>query len=106
MQARWIIGAACAMAALIALGGCEMFVTPPANLAESHGEECVVLTTALEKIANDWRTNPGGPRLQIDAYAISAERIESDYESSLTGLFPAKNARPIDVADCGTPRRR
>ena len=62
-----------------------------------------MLTTALEKIANDWRTNPGGHRLQIDAYAISAERIDSDYASKQSGLLPPKNARPIDVADCGTP---
>jgi hypothetical protein len=102
MFLRWMIAAG-ATAALTALGGCEMLVTPPPNLSVASGEECVVLTAALDQLANDWRTNPGKGVLQIDAYAISAERIDGDAESSLSGLFPAKNARPIDVADCGTP---
>jgi hypothetical protein len=102
MHYRLPICAASATAALLVLGGCEMFVTSPPNLSDASGEECVVLTTAVEKIADDWRTNPGGHTLQLDAYAISADRIDRDYDSKVSGLLPPKNARPIDVADCGT----
>jgi hypothetical protein len=102
MRLRWTIAAG-AVAALMTLGGCEMFVTAPPNLATANGEECVVLTAALDQLANDWRTNPRKGILQIDAFAISAARIDSDSESKLTGLLPAKNAPPIDVANCGTP---
>ena len=102
MLFRWMIVAG-ATAALMALGGCEVLVTPPPNLSSASGEECVVLTAALDQLANDWRTNPSRDKLQIDAYAISADRIDSDNESKLSGLLPAKNAAPIDVAGCGTP---
>ena len=101
MFCRWMIAAGVA-AALMALFGCEVFVTAPPNLSSANGEECLVLSAALDELANDWRTNPSKNKLQIDAYAISADRIDSDYQSNVTGLLPAENARPIDISDCGT----
>ena len=103
MRGEWIVGAAAATASLLALGGCGLFGSAPANLTDASGEECVVLATALGKITDDWRSNPGGRTLRIDAYAISAGGIDSDYDSRLSGLLPPKDAKPIDVADCGTP---
>jgi len=103
MRERWLAGAAGAMAALFSLGGCAWFEPGPANLASASGEECMVLTTALEKIASDWRTNPANDKLQIDAYAISADRIDRDYNSQLPGLLPPKGVRPVAFIACGTP---
>jgi hypothetical protein len=103
MHERWVAGAAAAMAALLSLGGCAWFGFGPADIASPSGEECVVLTTALDKVAGDWRTNPSKDRLQLDAYAISADRIDGNFESGLSGLLPPRGARTADIMGCGTP---
>jgi hypothetical protein len=92
-----------ATAVLLSLGGCAWFESGPANVTSASDEECLVLTTALDKLAHDWRTNPGRDSLVIDTYAISADRIDGDYESKLSGLLPPKGVRAIDIGNCGTP---
>jgi hypothetical protein len=102
MLDRWTIGLVVATAALFVLGGCAWFEPGPTDFPSATGEECTVLTTALEKIVDDWRTNPRRRILEVDTYAISADFIDNDYESRLTGLLPPKGAQPIDVSNCGT----
>ncbi len=101
MRVRWMIVVGMT-AALPFLGGCAWFETGPVTVANASREECVVLTTALEKIAEDWRTNPGKNRIRIDAFAISADRIDSNFESGLTGLLPPTGVRPVEIVNCGT----
>jgi hypothetical protein len=103
MHERWLAGTAGAMATLLSLAGCAWFESGPANLTVASSEECNVLTTALDKLAGDWRTNPAKDKLQVDAYAISADRIDSDYDSRLSGFLPPKGVRPVNFVDCGTP---
>ncbi len=99
---RWTMVAG-ATALLLSLGGCAWVQSGLSIVAGSSNEECLVLTTALDKLSNDWRTNPGNESLVIDTYAISADRIDSDYGSKLSGLLPPKGVQPIDVGNCGTP---
>jgi hypothetical protein len=102
MVVRCVTGAAAAMMTLFVLSGCAWFETLPTNLTTASGDECLVLTTALEKIADDWRTDPRHRPLKMDTYAISADRIDGDYLSRLTGLLPPKGAAPVDIGECGT----
>jgi hypothetical protein len=102
MLFRWMIVAS-ATAALFSLGGCAWFGSGPANIAGASDEECLVLTAALDKLSHDWRTNPGRDDLAVDTFAISADRIDSDYDSKLSGLLPPKGVPAVDVGNCGTP---
>ena len=74
----------------------------PAVVAGAQKDECVVLATALDAVANDWRTNPGERTLKINRYAVSTDRIDGGYLGKASGLLPPKSMPPINVGACGT----
>jgi hypothetical protein len=61
-----------------------------------------VLATALDTVAKSWRTNPRNHNLNINTYAVAADRIDGGSLSLTSGFLPPKSVPAIDVGGCGT----